>query len=162
MKEILDLYKVRGIANYQFGGDTGNLLFPEGVKMKRSRKTGKIKYVLLNERLLATLRPKDGLFSLTIFGAEKLVSILKKPTARVVVMEDVKEFVIDGRNVFSKHVIMADEEVRVGEEVIVTDKDDCVLAVGKALLTGKEMLVFKRGIAVKVRRGLMEEKRCEE
>jgi predicted RNA-binding protein (TIGR00451 family) len=57
---------------------------------------------------------------------------------------------------------MADQEIRVGEEVIVTGEDDSILAVGKALLTGREMLAFKRGIAVKVRRGIgEEEKRCE-
>ena len=162
MREILDLYKVRGVVNYQFGEDVGSLLFPDDVKITHSKKTGKIRYVHSNGRLLATLRPTDGMFSLTLLGAEKLVSILEKPRARVVVMDDVREFVTDGRDVFSRHVITADEEIRVGEEVIVTDKDDCVLAVGKALLTGKEMLAFKRGIAVKVRRGLMEEKGCEE
>jgi len=31
------------------------------------------------------------------------------------------------------------------------------LAVGKAVLTGKEMKAFKHGVAVKVRRGVSEE-----
>jgi archaeosine-15-forming tRNA-guanine transglycosylase len=33
-----------------------------------------------------------------------------------------------------------------------------VLAVGKAVLTSREMMTFKRGIAVRVRRGTGEEK----
>ena len=162
MKEILDLHKIRGIINYQFGRDIGKLFFPDDVKITHSKKTGKIRYVYFNGRLLATLRSTDGLFSLTFIGAEKMVSILEKPRARVVIMEDVNEFIVDGKDVFSKHVVIVDEEIRVGEEVIVTDKDDNVLAVGKASLSGKEMLVFKRGIAVKVRRGLKEAKGCEE
>jgi uncharacterized protein with predicted RNA binding PUA domain len=40
--------------------------------------------------------------------------------------------------------------------VVVTNEDDDLLAVGKALLSGMEMLAFKRGIAVKVRRGAEE------
>ena len=158
MKEILDLDKIRGIINYQFGKDVGKLFFPNDVRITHSKKTGKIRYVYFNEHLLVTLRPKDGLFSLTIMGAEKMASILEKPRARVVITEDVREFILDGKDVFSKHIIFADEEIRVGEEVIVTDKDDNVLAVGKALLSGKQMLVFKRGVAVKIRRGLKETK----
>jgi len=152
----LDVYKIRGVVNYQFGGDVGGRLFPDGVKITYSKRTGRVRCVYLDGRLLATLRPADGLFSLTVFGAERLVSILERPRLRVVVMDDVRAFVLDGRDVFSKHVVAADEGIRVGEEVVVTDRDDKVLAVGKALLTGREMLVFKRGVAVKVRRGLME------
>jgi len=43
--------------------------------------------------------------------------------------------------------------------VIVTNKKDEVLAVGRALLTGREMVLFKRGVAVKTRRGVDETKK---
>jgi len=56
-------------------------------------------------------------------------------------------------------VIRADGEIRPGEEVIVTNEKDEVLAVGRALLRGKEMLSFKRGVAVKTRRGVDETSR---
>lgn len=162
-KGFLDLQKIRGVANYQFGEDVGQALFPDEVKIIHSKKTGRIRHIYLEGNLLATLRPTDGMFSLTIFGAKRLMSFLEKPRLRVVVQEDVEKFIIDGRDVFSRHVIAADQEIRVGEEVIVTNKDGDILAVGKALLSGKEMLVFKRGIGVKVRRGVgEEEKGCGE
>ena len=61
-----------------------------------------------------------------------------------------------GINVFAKHVKDADPEIRPGSEVIIVDEEDNLLAVGKAILNGKEMIAFKSGIAVKVRRGVGE------
>lgn len=150
------MQKVRGIANYQFESNVGSVLFPDGVELTYSRKTGRIRHVYFEGKLLATLRPRDGLFSLTTFGAEKLKSVLKPLRYRVVVRKDVEEFVKRGRTVFARHVIAVDEEIRPRNEVIVTSGDDEVLAVGKALLSGGEMLAFKRGVAVKVRRGIEE------
>ena len=40
-----------------------------------------------------------------------------------------------------------------GEEVIITDSKDRVVAVGRSALNGIEMKRFKIGLAVKVRRG---------
>ena len=67
-----------------------------------------------------------------------------------------KKYIRKGRNVFAKHVKDADPEIRPGSEVIIVDEEDNLLAVGKAILNGKEMIAFKSGIAVKVRRGVGE------
>jgi len=61
--------------------------------------------------------------------------------------------VAEGRNVFAKHVVEADPEIRSGDEVIVVDERDILVAVGKAVLSGEEMVAFSRGIAVKTRIG---------
>jgi uncharacterized protein with predicted RNA binding PUA domain len=53
-------------------------------------------------------------------------------------------------------VIHADEGIRAGDEVLVTNQDDILLAIGKATLSGSEISAFKRGIAVKVRQGVDE------
>lgn len=45
--------------------------------------------------------------------------------------------------------------------MIVVDDEGGVLAVGRAVLTGKEMRAFKRGVAVRVRRGLDEERKAK-
>jgi len=42
------------------------------------------------------------------------------------------------------------------EEVIVLNGKQRVIAVGKAVLSGDEMKSFKKGVAVKVRRGDLE------
>ncbi len=151
-----DLQKIRSVANYQLGRGVGDLLYPDGVGITHSKRTGRIRYITLDGVLLATLRPMDGLFSLTIAGARRLASVLPPPRFRVVVQDDVEEFIAKGGNVFARHVVEADGEIRPAEEVIVTDRRGGVLAVGKALLTGKEMLAFKRGVAVKTRRGARE------
>lgn len=148
-----DLRRIRGIADYQFGPGCGIALFPDGVSMEYSKKTGKIRYVLLGSVLLASLRPTDGLFTLTISGAEKLISAGKPVGYTVTVLDDVAEFVSKRRNVFAKHVVDAGDGIRPGDEVIVLDSEKRVLAVGRALLTRTEMLAFKVGVAVKTRRG---------
>jgi len=60
----------------------------------------------------------------------------------------------EGRNVFAKHVVKADPWIRPQDEVIVVNDRRELLAVGRAVLTGSEMTQFKRGIAVKTRRGV--------
>lgn len=75
----------------------------------------------------------------------------------VKIQEEALSFVAGGRSVFAKHVIDADEEIRPQEEVIAVNEKDEVLAVGRATLSGKEMKKFRRGVAVRVRRGVAEE-----
>lgn len=157
MSQQIALNKVRSIANYQFGKGAGIALFPENVEIKRSKTTGKIRFVFLRKKLIATLRAGDGMVALTLTGAKRLLNAFSIPKFRVVVKNEVASFIADGRNVFAKHVVKADPEIRPYEEVVVTMGNDRVLAVGKALLTGEEMLLFRRGVAVKVRKGLTEE-----
>ena len=155
--KLTALQKIRSIANYQFGKGAGEKLFPDEVKIVHSRRTGKIRHVYLGEKILATLRPTNGLFSLTIAGAKRIVEGVKPKRLWVKVGAEAQPFVIRGRSVFAKHVIDADEEIRPQEEVMVIDEGSELLAVGRALLTGREMKAFERGVAVRVRRGIAEE-----
>jgi predicted RNA-binding protein (TIGR00451 family) len=116
-----------------------------------------VRHVYLDGKRLVTLRPRDGFFSLTVFGAKKIVEDVKPLHYWVQVQDDVSSFITEGKSVFAKHIVDADEEIRPMEEVIVVDEKGEVLAVGKAILTGKEMKAFKKGVAVKVRRGVAEE-----
>lgn len=151
------LEKIRKIADYQLGKGAGNALFPENVRVIFSSRTGRIRHIYLNDKLLATLRPTDGMFSLTIDGAKRLVRRANPLRLWVKISRDAAPFVVAGKSVFAKHVISADPEIRPQEEVIVLNEDRKVLAVGKAILTGTEMIAFKRGVAVHVRRGVAEE-----
>ena len=152
--ELLSLRKIRGVAEYQFGVGIGSRLFPSDVNIKYSKRTGRIRHVYLKGELLATLRPTDGLFSLNVEGAKRLLKIVHKPKLRVVIQKEVSPFIRKGGNVFAKHVLEADHELLPKDEVIIVDNDDNILAIGKAVLNGQEMLSFKRGVAVKVRRGV--------
>jgi len=148
-----DLRRIRAIADYQFGPGCGAALFPEGVTVARSKNTGRIRHIHLDGVLLATLRPTDGLFTLTIAGAELMVSGVDAPGFTLTVADEAVEFVAQGRNVFAKHVVDAGDGIRPGDEVVVLDPGRRVLAVGRALLNGEEMLAFGVGVAVRVRRG---------
>lgn len=152
-----DLEKLRSVADYQFGNGVGATLFPDGVTISYSRRTGRIRYVHLESKRLATMRPTDGLFSLSIRGARRVVKSGGLAGCFVTVKDDVSEFIADGGDVFAVHVLKADDGVRAKDEVIVIDENGEVLAVGQAVLSGEEMKAFKRGVAVKVRRGATEE-----
>ena len=151
------LQKIRSIADYQLGKGAGKALFPDSVHVAFSRRTGRIRHIYLDNKLLATFRPTDGMFSLTVAGAERLKKGLKPSRLWVKVQKDAEPFIANGKSVFAKHVVDADKEIRPQEEVVVIGENNQVLAVGKAVLTGKEMKAFKQGVAVKVRRGVSEE-----
>jgi predicted RNA-binding protein (TIGR00451 family) len=150
------LRKIRSIADYQFRRGAGEALFPKGVTVDFSRTTKRIRFISLRGDLLATLRPTNGLFALTLAGGARLLKKFKPVTLRVIVNKDVEDVIGRGQNVFSKHVISADKEIRALDEVLVVNSEDTLLAVGRAILTGEEMLAFKRGIAAKIRRGIEE------
>jgi len=150
------LRKILSIADYQFGRGVGEALFPNNIKIVFSRRTGKIRHVYLGRELLATLRPTDGMFSLTVAAAKRIVNGVKHLPLWVKVHKEAAPFIATGKSVFAKHVVDADPEIRPQEEVIVIDENNKVLAVGRAVLTGKEMKAFKRGVAVKVRKGVAE------
>jgi predicted RNA-binding protein (TIGR00451 family) len=96
------------------------------------------------------------LFSLSIEGARKLMRNREPGECFVTVKSEVKKFIAEGGDVFAAHVVAADD-VRAKDEIVVLDEERGILAVGRAVLSGSEMLVFKRGVAVKVRRGVNEE-----
>lgn len=141
------------MADYQFGKGTGTRLFPGSVKIVFSKKTGRIRYIYLEGKRLATMRPTDGLFSLSIAGAKRVVEKTRSAKCLVAVRNDVSKYIAEGGDVFAAHVVKADDDIRSRDEVIVLDEDGKILAVGRAVLSGEEMKAFKRGVAVKVRRG---------
>jgi len=151
------LRRIRSVADFQFGKGVDAKLFPENVEILYSKRTGRIRYVYLNGKRLATLRPTDGLFSLSIAGAKRIVENARSAKCFVTVMDDVLKFIAEGGDVFAVHVVNADDEIRPKDEVIVVDEDCKVLAVGRAVLSGEEMKAFKKGAAVKVRRGCLQE-----
>jgi len=150
--ENSSLRRVQAIADYQFGGEAGTHLFPEGCEFLLST-TGRIRQIFFGGVRLATVRASDGRLTLGIEGARRLTECLPAPAYRVVIREDVAEFVAKGKNAFAKHVVEADPEIRAGDDVIVVAANDRLIACGAAVLSGAEMLAFNYGVAVKVRQG---------
>ena len=140
------------VAAYQFGPGAENA-FPDNIRIARSRNTGRIRLVYLDECLLATLRARDGLYALQVGGGKKLLETFKPPRLRVTVVPGVEEFIRKGGNVFAKHVANVDPELCAEEETLVVDSRDSLLAVGRSFFNAEEMRSFKIGVAVKVRHG---------
>lgn len=153
----IPLRQVRSVADYQFGKGVGAKLFPKNVEIAYSNRTGRIRYVYLNGKRLVTLRPIDGLFSLSIAGAKKIAANRHFAKCFVKIQNDVSEFIAKGGDVFAIHVVEADDEIRSKSDVIVVNEAGKVLAVGRAILSGEEMQTFKAGVAVKIRRGYLKE-----
>jgi len=70
------------------------------------------------------------------------------------VNSDAAPFVGKGKTAFSRHVVNVDPEIRAGQEVLVVDENDKLLATGKTVLCALEMQAFKKGIAVDIRSGI--------
>ncbi len=153
MEDDVNLRTVRVIADYQFGKGVGRALFPDTCTFILST-TGRVRQVVDNGQRIATLKPDSGWFTLSIEGARRLHSFLPYPRMRVVVMDEVSEFIAEGKSVFAKHVIEVDEDIRANDEVIVVNTKDELLATGRAVLSAFEMLEMERGMAVKVRQGV--------
>ncbi|AGF96836.1 PUA domain-containing protein [Methanosarcina mazei] len=147
------LSRVRMIADYQFGKGTGKELFPEGSTFQLSR-TKRVRQVLHSGKRIATARAKDGFFTLSIEGASVIHKLLSGKKLRVVVSDDAAPFVEAGKTAFAKHVIDIDPELRAGEEVLITDKNDRLLATGQLLLSPAEIRDLDSGTAVDVRAGI--------
>ena len=155
---VSDEERIKYIADYQFGKGSGNALFGDEnqkkrIKIVKSRKTGKIRHVYDGETLIATLRASDGVFVLDREGARRLHSHLEYPKNRVAVNADAEPFAREGKSIFAKFVIDCDVDIKSNEEVLIVNQNDDLIAFGKAILCGHEIMNFNTGQAVKTRKG---------
>lgn len=141
------------IADYQFGSGAGRALFPADEKQTVVHSSsGRPQQVIgggPHEGRVVSYGI-DGRFTLGIEGGKRLSDAIDRPTVEV--GEESVPFVRDEKNAFAKFVRGADEEIRPGDEVIVT-YDGMVLAVGRAELPSHAMYDFETGVAVSVREG---------
>jgi len=131
--------EIHGFAAYQFGRKNADEL------MKNATIKGKYPYLkIFNKNTqLGMITRERGLISLTIQGAERIV---KSEKYWVEIFDD---FTLTG-SVFSPGIKKADENIRVGDEVIILQKQK-LLAVGVAMMNGFEMKTSDHGEAVKIR-----------
>jgi archaeosine synthase len=58
---------------------------------------------------------------------------------------------VKGGSIFAVGINEADPEIRPGDEVVIINNDDEVIAVGKSEMSGREMCELSRGRAVSLR-----------
>ncbi|WP_292380744.1 archaeosine synthase subunit alpha [Methanosarcina sp. UBA289] len=131
---------LRAIAEYQFGEDAA-LLFSE--KAGKLAVKGRFpKYQLFfGKKQLATLVPQYGMLALSLEGAE----LMLKSEKYLVKIDD---FLPRG-SILAPGVTQADLGIRPNDEVIVLGRK--ALCVGRAVMSGEEMVRSSRGVAVDVR-----------
>ena len=132
-------------------GISGRL--PAEVEFEYSRRTGRIKNFSIEGQLAGTLRT-DGGIALTIPGAQyfsdNTVNFLENC---VIPLQEVVQFISEGRSLFCKHVEWCGSNVQAGSDVAVVDNGN-VIAVGVAILPSMLMKRYNRGVAVKIREGI--------
>jgi 7-cyano-7-deazaguanine tRNA-ribosyltransferase len=152
-----DMLRALAVSRYQFGIIATEALFRGKVELVKSKNTNKIRNVISDGEHILSMRAGDGMYTLKTGGAARIAAAVPSPYMRVVVDDDSVPYVIQGRNAFCQFVIDCDPGLRPMEEVIVTDRNDRVLATGRAMMTRKEIESFRRGVAVKVRSGTSDE-----
>jgi conserved protein with predicted RNA binding PUA domain len=125
---------------------------PKDITMTFSKKTGRIREVYRDKKLLCTLRIDGGL-AISPYFAQILLKNKKFRHNCIEIDDDSEPFVRDGKSVFCKHVTFAGKNILIGADVPVLYQGE-VIAVGKAVLNHTMMLSMKRGVAVKVRDSL--------
>ena len=144
--------RVQTIADYQFGGNAGTGLFPKGARSSSRLPGG---YARSSLRDPARDRPGLGWQADARYRRSKAPpGTPPGPGYRVIIREDVAEFVAKGKNMFAKHVVAADPQIRAGDDVIVVAENDRLIACGAAVVSGAEMIAFNYGVAVRVRQGV--------
>ena len=124
--------------------------------MEISKRTGRLRRVTLDSNVLVTIRATDGRIVLTMWGAQRLHQAVAFPRLRVVIPKEIASFIAAGRSIYAKHVLQVDLQLRAGDEALVVDERDTLLAVGTAHLSPQEMLEVSRGIAVRNRHNINE------
>ncbi|MDQ2050076.1 archaeosine synthase subunit alpha [Natronolimnohabitans sp. A-GB9] len=131
---------VRAIADYLLGDGAGDDLFDD---IQTTSRYPKIQVRDADDTQLATMVPQYGTLSFTLEGARRWVES-DAPTKRV----EIDGFVPHG-SVLAPGVVDADDEIRVGDEVVV--EGPSAFAVGRAEMFGREMTESSRGIACEIR-----------
>jgi uncharacterized protein with predicted RNA binding PUA domain len=142
LKYTLDALFGYGVSKY----------LPKNIEMTFSRKTGRIKTVTHEEKLLCTLRIDGGL-AISPYFAQILLKSKKFRENCLEINQDAAPFVKEGKSVFCKHVVWCGKNVQIASDTPVLYKNR-VIAVGKAVLSSEMISDFNRGVAVRIRDSL--------
>ncbi len=130
------------VADFQFGSGARDLLVPKETRFK-----GKIYNMIMcfdQRAQTCSFLGSTGSIILTLEGGRRI-----RELGRYWVRFEGDR--IRGSSIFAMGVNQADPEIRPGDEVIVLDQNDDVIAVGRSEMSGREMCMLDRGIAVALR-----------
>ncbi|TFG14027.1 tRNA guanosine(15) transglycosylase TgtA [Candidatus Thorarchaeota archaeon] len=146
--------KLQFLFKYQWQIDAAEFLEQNEVEIELSRSTGKIRHIRRNGEILFTLVPTTGLLTPTYEGGVELAKMGLKEKYMVVMTQEASEFVAEGKSALAKFVKQVDPKLHAAEEVLVLDEEETLIATGRTLLSGFEMIAFNRGVAVTIRHSI--------
>jgi uncharacterized protein with predicted RNA binding PUA domain len=145
------LLKIRHTIDALFGNGVSKFV-PKDVDIIFSKKTGRIRTVYHQKKLLFTLRIDGGL-AITPYFAQLLLKSKQFKENCLEINADAAPFVEEGRSVFCKHVIWCGKNIKIASDTPIIFQNQ-VIAVGRAVLSARMIGDFQRGVAVKVRDSL--------
>lgn len=148
--KVRDVDRIRAIMEYQFGGGAGELIGND-FRIKKSRRTGRIRWIYRGKELIASVRASDHMIIPKKYLAERLKEKFGYPKLRVVVDDEAVPFVSEGKSVFARFVVGVDQDLRANDEVLVVSREDEFIRTGTLVLSPREAVDFDRGVAVRVR-----------
>jgi archaeosine synthase len=131
---------VKALADYMLGDGAGDDLFAE---VQTTSRYPKLQVRDREGEQLAAMVPQYGVLAFTLAGARHWVES-DAPTKRV----EIDGFVPHG-SVLAPGVVDADADIRVGDEVVIEGPK--AFCVGRAAMSGPEMVESTRGVASEVR-----------
>ena len=149
-----NLERVQTILDYQFGKGNGKILTDGETELVVSRKTKRLRNLLLDGEHVASLSHRRGMFILQKKGAELIHRASKSPQFRVIVDSETAEFNRKGKSVFCKFIEDIDPRLKCMDECIVVTPNDDLIAFGKLIIAPKELVLGQQGMAVRVRSGI--------
>ena len=149
-----NINRVKTILDYQFGKGIGKIFTDGETELVISRKTKRLRNLLLNSQHVASLSHRRGMFILQKRGAELLHENSSNLAHRVVVNSETAEFNRKGKSVFCKFIEDIDLKLKCLDECIVVTPKDELLAFGKLMIGTKEIKLGQQGMAVRVRSGI--------
>lgn len=137
---------IKAMADFQFGLGAGRQLLGErgGEREERLKINGKFPSYKLSSKgdVLARIVPAYGLLTLTVKGARRIENLLSSYTL------EIGDFVPRG-SILAPGVVNAGEQIRVNDEVVFCGEK--AFGVGRAKMSGWEMVESRKGMAVQVR-----------
>ena len=103
------------------------------------------RYVFRNGKHYLTLKPSDGLFTISLDVGKIVVDASEYPRYRVVVRS------LSGGSVFAHDVVDMDPDLRPGDEVVVVNEDGEVIGTGRLKIPLVMLKGLTRGEIVRVR-----------
>ncbi len=137
---------IKAMADFQFGLGAGKQLLgkEERERGERLKINGKFPSYKLGSKgdVLARLVPAYGLLTLTVKGARRIENLLSSYKV------EIGDFVPRG-SILAPGVVNASEQIRVNDEVVF--RGEKAFGVGRAKMSGWEMVESRKGMAVQVR-----------